>query len=528
MSDSNHAVLSLNVIGKLKPGDSNEMPIMLPGVDVELREVRGTGAAAGATARPITGTTDANGTASGLAVTKGRSYSLVVRLGNSARFPGIHPVVIDAAGAISQSAAVNMAPIALNWALESDPTSQPVGPGTILPHGKNVFLNLSNMPDDPERLIISSLSANGSDAQFIGPVGQDHRYYLAVSGPGMLVLRGSIGTLAPRSTSALPMAVVPIGAPEPSTIEGGITVGMRRTTSRLTEDVPLWVSIRRGTTALGFDRYFDFMNWVFCEGGISRPSDIYARQSKLLIDNNSRRFLPFTDTDAYRNIKVATESFVMANCGVFGDDFSDDDVDYVQSQIGFPERINRDTLAGEFKKYGESVSAPGVNAPVLPYLATIRRKLIDQRIKDIDISEVLKNLGSRTVDECYGIIRQRLTCPCLLELIWSYWQEEGMLVQTMNALTRRFQNIRSPLGNDPLANMEIDPLRALNNLIWGYIQDEQHRLTVVRRNYEYDHHYGLRLSGRAVRRCPYRRQPLEVPRGVPHRAQHHRGILQAR
>jgi C4-dicarboxylate-specific signal transduction histidine kinase len=85
-----------------------------------------------------------------------------------------------------------------------------------------------------------------------------------------------------------------------------------------------------------------------------------------------------------------------------------------------------------------------------------------------------------------------------MELIWSYWQEEGMLVQTMNAVTRRFQNMRSPLGNDPLANMEIDPLRSLNNLLWGMIQDEQHRLSVVRRNYEYDHHYGLRLAGKPL------------------------------
>ena len=31
----------------------------------------------------------------------------------------------------------------------------------------------------------------------------------------------------------------------------------------------------------------------------------------------ARRFLPFTDTDAYRVLKVATEAFVMVNCGVF-------------------------------------------------------------------------------------------------------------------------------------------------------------------------------------------------------------------
>jgi hypothetical protein len=35
--------------------------------------------------------------------------------------------------------------------------------------------------------------------------------------------------------------------------------------------------------------------------------------------------------------------------------------------------------------------------------------------------------------------------------------------------------------------------------LWGYVQDEQHRLSVVRRNYEYDHQYGLHLEGKAVR-----------------------------
>jgi hypothetical protein len=39
----------------------------------------------------------------------------------------------------------------------------------------------------------------------------------------------------------------------------------------------------------------------------------------------------------------------------------------------------------------------------------------------------------------------------------------------------------------------------LNSLLWGYVQDEQHRLTVVRRAYEYSHEYGLALEGKAVR-----------------------------
>jgi hypothetical protein len=72
-----------------------------------------------------------------------------------------------------------------------------------------------------------------------------------------------------------------------------------------------------------------------------------------------------------------------------------------------------------------------------------------------------------------------------------------MLVQTMSAIARRFQNRRgSP--NDPLGELEFDPLRPLNNMIWGFIQDEHNRLTVPRRAHEYIHHYGLSLMGKAV------------------------------
>lgn len=72
------------------------------------------------------------------------------------------------------------------------------------------------------------------------------------------------------------------------------------------------------------------------------------------------------------------------------------------------------------------------------------------------------------------------------------------MVQGLNAIGRRFQNIKGPGPVDPLANLEIDPLRPLSNLMWGYLQDEQHRLTVRRRAYEYDHHYGITLQGAAV------------------------------
>lgn len=106
--------------------------------------------------------------------------------------------------------------------------------------------------------------------------------------------------------------------------------------------------------------------------------------------------------------------------------------------------------------------------------------------------------GLPTSNSCEGVVREKLCHPLFIELIWSYWHEEGMLVQSINAISLRFQNKRHKAGRDPLAGLALDPLRRLNNLLWGYIQDEQHRLSLVRRAYEYDQHYGLTLQGTAV------------------------------
>jgi hypothetical protein len=85
----------------------------------------------------------------------------------------------------------------------------------------------------------------------------------------------------------------------------------------------------------------------------------------------------------------------------------------------------------------------------------------------------------------------------MAELIWNYWQEEGMLVQGINAITLRFQNRLYP-GGDKLTRCNISHLRPLTNLIWSYVQHEPDRLSLARRAYEYDHQYGLRLRGTAV------------------------------
>ena len=279
-----------------------------------------------------------------------------------------------------------------------------------------------------------------------------------------------------------------IHAPPPVSIAGKVGVSMTRTDTEETEDLPLWVAIRNGTEALSFNNYLRYIDVLFCrdgEGG-KGGSRRFDGAVKAFGQIEHRRFLPFTDAESYRVLKAATEAFVMVNCAVLDPRHAF----RAQRDNGYLDRRDLpavDDLPDAFRKYLDHSDQKLDD--MLPYLALVRRKLPDIPIADFSASDA--NL-------CVGFVQQKLTSPCMLELIWSYWHEEAMLVQTMGAVARRFQNVRSPMTPDPLANLEIDPLRPASNLFWGYIQDEQHRLTVNRRNYEYDHQYGLRLQGKAV------------------------------
>jgi hypothetical protein len=126
---------------------------------------------------------------------------------------------------------------------------------------------------------------------------------------------------------------------------------------------------------------------------------------------------------------------------------------------------------------------PSVTPGVLPYYEQVMKELND----------FLNNSGVRYNNPFF---KTRLH-GTRSELIWSYWHEEGMMVQTINAIAMRFQNIANGT-RDPLANFELDSLRPMANILWGYVQDAQHRLSIVRRNYEYQSQYGIRLFGKAA------------------------------
>jgi len=307
----------------------------------------------------------------------------------------------------------------------------------------------------------------------------------------------------------------------PLPVSGNINVSMTRAETSFTPDIAFWTGIRNSTEALSFNNYLRFMDVIFYGGDRNKVSPLFEQNRFTEKEKRyngekgllSRRFLPFTDTDAYRVVKAATEAFVMVNCGNLlpGSD-SVQQKSKVSSGCGdlqpfdnslngdnayldrrdLPAPPNGDLLCNSFNRdyLGKE--------KILPYLAVIRQKLPDIPIKleDFGVTDDLKS--GQIADNCFGILQEKLANPCMLELIWSYWHEEGMLVQSMNAISRRFQNMRAPNAHDPLANLEMNPLRPLNNLMWGYIQDEQHRLTVGRRNGEYTHLYGLQLEGKAV------------------------------
>jgi hypothetical protein len=258
----------------------------------------------------------------------------------------------------------------------------------------------------------------------------------------------------------------------PSTTGDPIKVALQRSSAVRTRDQAFWALIRSCTTAMNSRNYFDFIERVLCrEEGLDNPAGMIGRLSR-----QARELHPFSyGVGAYELLKTATQVFLLLECGGCHADIKNLDAE------------------DESRRFGETITVDQIRDRLRQYLTTGHLPYIDR---------VLDNAfrGEREIAavHCYGVLTSRIQVPCLLELIWSYWHEEGMLVQTINAITRRFQNVRRPGDRDPLAHLEIDPLRPLNNLLWGYIQDEQNLLTLKRRAYEYDHHYGLTIYGKAV------------------------------
>jgi hypothetical protein len=277
--------------------------------------------------------------------------------------------------------------------------------------------------------------------------------------------------------------------PRPFAAGDDVSVTLKRSAVPPTSDQALWVAIRQSANALGFNNYSRFLDVVMCGEPQGKGRFVSKDLRHDLRKVKRRTALPFPNVDRYRLLKAATEVFLMTHCGVDIGDFRR--VDLTEESRRLNRSVQPGDLEEQLRNYLEQVpTGTGENLDVLPYLGLIRLKLHDTPVVSSDDDDDRAEI-------CFGILAEKLANPCFLELLWSYWGDESGLVQSMNAISWRFQNrTAGGPGRDPLAGLEIDPLRPLNNLLWGWIQDTPHRLSLMRRAYEYDHHYGVTLAHR--------------------------------
>ena len=205
---------------------------------------------------------------------------------------------------------------------------------------------------------------------------------------------------------------------------------LQRTGIEPSTDQVLWPIIRNRARAISFVEYKKYIDAVMCSGGTAPDGTVISADRKL----------PFPFVDAYDLLKTATEAFLMQECGVANLQASKfTNLDEETSRLG--RAVTADEIIRLRTAYLKEVTFGGTSSPALPYLKIIRDRLSDLPLKS----------PNEVVPNCYGILRTELSDPCLLELIWSYWHEEGMLVQTLNSISLRFQNRRGLGDRDPLA-----------------------------------------------------------------------------
>lgn len=234
------------------------------------------------------------------------------------------------------------------------------------------------------------------------------------------------------------------------------------------EEEKLWRLIR--SRRIVFDHYHNFINEIMTfKPGYFRytPTDKRNEESDWILDEEQKEIRKQSKIEAFkRNGTIEVDPIKIPQVPIQSSQA------YYILQYATERYVRTVTDSGDDQFNPETIS----NLNFSPYF-----RLIDRKISTLSEEGALS----------------RKTHPVLIELIWSYWQEEGYLAQTMNAISRRFQNIKTGLSNS-LTQLDIDPLRPLGNILWGYIQNTQNRLTIPRRAYEYEHHYGISILGKAI------------------------------
>ncbi|MCC6460655.1 MAG: hypothetical protein IT260_09320 [Saprospiraceae bacterium] len=240
-------------------------------------------------------------------------------------------------------------------------------------------------------------------------------------------------------------------------------VSLEPTRLENTEDESLWQAILR--TQVDFRSVEEFVNLVLSftnvQKGIGDTGKVVA------VDGDRRRSfrnrLPFVNVDEYALVKYSIDAYMRRAL----------QVDEAGAYFGGGNR--------------------------LPYYQSLSESL-DEIIADYLPPEVqgsrVTSSGSKWENR---LARRTLEFPAI-ELLWSYWMQMAMLPPAMRAVSMRFQNVKGPNEMEPLLRFDTSPLRPLSNMLWGYIQDEQHRTTAMRLEYECQHAYNLVFTPKALAR----------------------------
>lgn len=207
-------------------------------------------------------------------------------------------------------------------------------------------------------------------------------------------------------------------------------------------DVELNTVIRYQLESTCFPIYQEFMNALMTNldrapGGMSgvakqlrealdHDDDIDDRANSQRVHANAPPLTKIQGTLAYEVLRLATEAFMLTRCGLACIDF--------RKAAVFKDFIDKDGNRIDTSGYGTENYAQEVLAYVQQFLnsesaaATPYLQLIVKQLS------LLPNKG----DPLTRLYASRYECPMLIELIWSYWHEEAMLSQTMNAIAIRF------------------------------------------------------------------------------------------
>ena len=268
------------------------------------------------------------------------------------------------------------------------------------------------------------------------------------------------------------------------------TVALAVTPPPSSPDEELWFFIRRLTERLRFAEFHEFVQprMVGARGIDWTDTGAYELLQRLSI-----RFLQIAADPQRAVANPRDPSFgeispTTARAGVLGSYVSDEDLDLAQPFLGFD-----GVLTGPFDPFPDDDDEDPV-----------RRRLRNGNGNGHhgdghgDDARARAEQGLRAAGRRGVVTQFPLPNVPFVELIWAYWMDECGLAQTMNLILARFQNRRVGGGRDVLSRFNANPLLPIANLLWGFAEAEEGRLTVRRRAAEYRNMYGLPMQGKAV------------------------------